>query len=53
MRKKQFSPLALILAVVITLAVTLGGVVLAVWAFIGPQALTLLEGWNICMTVER
>ena len=50
MRKKQFSPLALILAVVITLAVTLGGVVLAVWAFIGPQALTLLEGLTLINT---
>ena len=44
MTKKRFSPLALILAVVITLAVTLGGVALAAWAFIGPQGLTLLEG---------
>lgn len=44
MTKKRFSPLALILAVVITLAVTLGGVALASWAFIGPQGLTLLEG---------
>ena len=50
MGKKQFSPLALILPVVITLAVTLGGVVLAVWAFIGPQALTLLEGLALINT---
>ena len=42
MTKKRFSPLALILAVVITLTVTLGGVALAAWAFIGPQGLTLL-----------
>ncbi|WP_294548315.1 S41 family peptidase [uncultured Pseudoflavonifractor sp.] len=50
MRKKRFSPLALILAVVITLAVALGGVALAAWALIGPQALTLLEGLTLINT---
>ena len=50
MRKKRFSPLALILTAVITLAVALGGTALAAWVIIGPQGLTLLEGLALINT---
>ena len=50
MRKKRFSPLALILTAVITLAVALGGTALAAWVVIGPQGLTLLEGLALINT---
>ena len=50
MRKKRFSALALILAAVLTLVLTLGAVALAAWAAIGPQGLTLLEGLALINT---
>ena len=50
MRKKRFSALAVVLSVVLTLVISLGGVALAAWLTIGAQGLTLLEGLALINT---
>ena len=50
MRKKRFSALAVVLSVVLTLVISLGGVALAAWLTIGTQGLTLLEGLALINT---
>lgn len=50
MRKKRFSALAVVMSVVLTLVISLGGVALAAWLTIGAQGLTLLEGLALINT---
>ena len=51
MREKRFHLLHIVAAVALTFAVTLGGVALAAWIFIGPSGLTLLEGMGLVNTL--
>lgn len=44
---RRFRARAIVLAVVLTLVVTLGGTVLAIWLVMGPSAVTLLSGLNL------
>ncbi len=44
---KRFRARAIVLAVVLTLTLTLGGVALAAWFILGPSAMTLLTGMSI------
>lgn len=51
MREKRFSVFHMILAVVLTALLTLGGAGLAAWLTIGPSGLTLLEGMGMVNTL--
>lgn len=47
MKEKRFRTRAVVLAVVVTFVLTLGGTTLAAWMLIGPHGLTLLEGFAL------
>lgn len=51
MKQKRFTPVQLIISVLLTLALTLGAVAGGAWIFIGPQGLTLLEGLGLVNTL--
>lgn len=50
MKEKRFGLPAMLLAVLLTLALTLGGVALTGWLVLGPGGLTLLEGLSLVNT---
>lgn len=50
MREKKFSMVGILVTAAVTLVVTLGGVALAAWLILGPQTLTLLEGYGLINT---
>lgn len=49
--KGRFTPLQMLAAVLLTVAVTLGAVCLAAWLTIGREGLTLLEGMGLVHTL--
>ena len=49
--KRRFTPLHMLLAVLLTMALTLGAIALTAWLTIGREGLTLLEGMGLIHTL--